>query len=162
MKLSEQIFPRPVILICTVDSKGRENVMPASFFMPVSFNPKYVATAISPMRYTFTCLKEVGEFTANVATLEILEQVKYCGSVSGRYVDKFAKCGLRKEASIKVKPPVIVDCPISLECIVKDMKEFGDHYIVVGYVVHEHVRRRDFVPLLHYTGDIYMLPRNIS
>jgi len=32
------------------------------------------------------------------------------------------------------------------------MKEFGDHYIVVGKVVEEHVERGVFKPILHYSG----------
>lgn len=161
MKISEQIFPRPVLLVCTVDGKGKENVMPASFSMPVSFNPKFLAVSISPNRYTFVCLKETGEFTANVATAGLFEQVKYCGSVSGRDVDKLSCSGLRREPSVKVRPPTLADCPISLECVVEDMREFGDHHIVVGRVVHEHIRRRNFVPLLHHTGERYMVPKEL-
>lgn len=32
------------------------------------------------------------------------------------------------------------------------MGEFGDHWLVVGRVVAEHVERADFEPLLHHSG----------
>jgi flavin reductase (DIM6/NTAB) family NADH-FMN oxidoreductase RutF len=35
------------------------------------------------------------------------------------------------------------------------MKEFGDHFIVVGKVVEEHIRKAEFEPLLHYSGSEY-------
>ncbi|MEM2315023.1 MAG: flavin reductase [Candidatus Nezhaarchaeales archaeon] len=54
--------------------------------------------------------------------------------------------------SKEVRPPRIKDCPIQLECKVEFMKEFGDHYIVVGKVVEEHVERGVFKPILHYSG----------
>lgn len=159
MRISQQIFPRPVVLVVTVNGKGKENVMPASFVMPVSFSPKYVAVAIAPERHTFSNLKEVGEFTVNVATLEMLDQVKVCGSYSGRDVDKFSIAKLTKAPSKKVKPPGIAESPVTLECVVTRMDLFGDHYLVVGRVVEEHVRRTEFSPLLHYTGDRYMEAR---
>ncbi len=159
MRISQQIFPRPVLLVVSVDGRGRENIMPASFVMPVSFSPKYVAIAIAPERQTFSNLKEVGEFTANVATLEMLDQVKVCGSYSGRDVDKFSMVMLTKVPSKKIRPPGIAESPITLECVIVHMELFGDHYLLVGKVVEEHVRRREFNPLLHYTGDYYMEAR---
>jgi flavin reductase (DIM6/NTAB) family NADH-FMN oxidoreductase RutF len=47
MRIGEQIFPRVVALIVSTDENGGRNVMTASFLMPVSFNPKYVALAIA-------------------------------------------------------------------------------------------------------------------
>lgn len=159
MRISQQIFPRPVVLVATVDGDGKDNVMPASFVMPVSFSPKYVAVSIAPERQTFSNLRKVGEFTVNVATLEMLEQVKVCGSCSGRDLDKFSMARLTKVPSKKVRPPGIAESPITLECLVEYMGRFGDHYLVVGRVVEEYVRRMEFSPLLHYAGDRYMEAR---
>ncbi|MEM2910778.1 MAG: flavin reductase family protein [Nitrososphaerota archaeon] len=156
MRISQQIFPRPVVLVVTVDGRGKENVMPASFVMPVSFSPKYVAVAIAPERHTFSNLREVGEFTANLTTLEMLEQVKICGSYSGRNVNKFSMVRLSKAPSKKVRPPSITESPVTFECVVEYMGLFGDHYLVVGKVVEEHVKRTEFSPLLHQSGDRYM------
>lgn len=162
MRISQEIFPRPVVLVVTVDGKGKENIMPASFVMPVSFSPKYVAIAVAPERHTFSNLKEVGEFTVNVATLEMLEQVRVCGSHSGRDVDKFSMTKLTKTPSKKISPSGIAESPITLECVVVYMNPFGDHYLVVGKVVEEHVRKTTFSPLLHYTGDSYMEARALK
>lgn len=162
MRISQQIFPRPVVLVVTVDGRGRENVMPASFVMPVSFNPKYLAVAIAPERHTLSNLMEVGEFTANVATLDMLEQVKVCGSYSGRDVDKFSMARLSRMPSKKVRPPGIVESPITFECVVEYTGLFGDHYLVVGRVVEEHVRSTEFRPLLHYSGDRYMESKDLQ
>ncbi len=58
MRISEQIFPRVVILICSTDGK-KDNVMSASFLMPISFEPKYLAFSILPKRHTFKNLKKI-------------------------------------------------------------------------------------------------------
>jgi len=154
MRISEQIFPRVVALICTTDGK-KDNVMTASFLMPVSFEPKYVAVSISPQRHSFSNLKKVPEFTLNILEEKMLEIAKICGSYSGKDTDKFKLANLKKEKSKKVKPPMIKNCPVSLECEVELIEEAGDHYLVLAKVVSETVRKKNFNPLLHKTGDIF-------
>jgi len=162
MIISEQIFPRVVALICTSNKEGRPNVMTASFLMPVSFEPKILAVSISPKRYSFENLKEIPEFTLNLLTKEMKEIAEICGSFSGKKFDKFKMAKLEIEKSKRVLPPVIKNCPISLECKVLEMKEFGDHFLIVGEVLEEWIRKEKFDPLLHKTGEIYMVAKNLK
>lgn len=154
MRISEQIFPRVCALICSSNGE-RDNVMTASFLMPVSFEPKYVAVSISPKRLTLSNLNKVKEFTLNILSEEMLEIAKICGSYSGKNFDKFKMAKLEKEKSKFIKPPMVKNCPISFECKVELMKEFGDHYLIVGKVLNEAVRKKNFKPLLHKTGEIF-------
>lgn len=151
-RISQILYPRLTVLITTCDGSGKPDVATFSFFMPVSFEPKYVAFAVAPQRLTFANLREVREFVVNVPTIEMLDEVWTCGSVSGREADKFKLTGLTAVPSVKVKPPRIKECPVQLECAVEWMGEFGDHWLVVGKVVAEHVERTDFEPILHYSG----------
>ncbi|MCS7094171.1 MAG: flavin reductase family protein [Candidatus Aenigmarchaeota archaeon] len=157
MRISEQIFPRVVALVVTISKENKPNVMTASFLMPVSFEPKFIAFAISPQRYSFKNLQEVGEFTVNICKSEMKEQAIICGSLSGKDKNKFELAKLEVENSKKVKPPVVKNSPISFECKVEFMKEFGDHFLIVGRVVEEHIREKEFKPLLHKSGSSYLL-----
>ncbi|MDH5816115.1 MAG: flavin reductase family protein [Candidatus Nezhaarchaeota archaeon] len=152
LRISEELYPRLTVLITTCSKDGSYNVATFSFIMPVSFEPKYLAFSISPFRQTFKNLKEVGEFVVNIPTEDMLQKVWICGTKSGKDVNKFDLARLEIIESKKVRPPRIKDCPIQLECKVEFMKEFGDHYIVVGKVVEEHVERGFFKPILHYSG----------
>jgi len=154
MRISEEIFPRVCALICSTDGK-KDNVMTASFLMPISFEPKYLAFSLGPKRYTFSNLKKVPEFTLNILEDKMQEVAMLCGSLSGKDVDKFKEARLHKEKSKKVKPPTIKESPISFECKVVYMEKFGDHYLVVGKVVNEVIRKKEFSPLLHKTGKIF-------
>ena len=149
MRISEQIFPRVVALIVSIDENGKENVMTASFLMPISFEPKYIAIAIAEERLTFENIKKVKEFTVNICDKEMKEKAIICGSYSGREKDKFELAKIEREKSKVVKPSVIKESPISFECKLEFMEKFGDHWLVVGRVVGEHVRKKDFSPLLH-------------
>lgn len=152
-RVSQLLYPRLTVLITTCDRSGRPNVAAFSFVMPISFEPKYVAFSVAPQRHSFSNLREVGEFVVNVPTFDQLQTVWVCGRYSGREVDKFKLAGLTPVQSVKVKPPRIRECPIQLECVVELMKEFGDHWLVVGRVVAEHVEELEFDPILHYSGN---------
>ncbi|MEM1810951.1 MAG: flavin reductase family protein [Thermofilaceae archaeon] len=152
-RISRLLYPRLTVLITTCDGSGKPNVATFSFFMPISFDPKYVAFSVAPQRHTFSNLREVGEFVVNVPTFDLLQKVWICGRYSGRDVDKFKLAGLTPVPSVKVKPPRVGECPVQLECVVELMREFGDHWLVVGRVVAEHVEKLEFDPILHYSGD---------
>ena len=153
MRISKQIFPRCVVLVTSIDKEGKPNVMTASFVMPISFQPKYVAFSVAEERYTFKNLKEVPEFGFNVLSEDMREEAKICGSYSGKEFDKFKLANLEMEEPKEIKPPLIKNCPVSFECKIEEMKKFGDHYLVVGKVVREVIRNEEFKPLLHKSGD---------
>ncbi len=156
MRISEQIFPRCTVLIGSVNKKGKKNLMTASFVMPVSFEPKYLAFSISPERETFRNLRETKEFSLNLLSKEMKEVAEICGKYSGKDVDKFKLAGIEGEEGEIIKAPLVKEAPISFECKVEFMKKFGDHFIVVGKVVKEHVRKENFSPLLHKTKKEFM------
>jgi flavin reductase (DIM6/NTAB) family NADH-FMN oxidoreductase RutF len=70
----------------------------------------------------------------------MIDAVLGCGACSGRDgTDKFARFGLTPTLSRRVKPPVIAECPINLECRVVGFHTVGDHDLFVGEVLMEHV-----------------------
>ena len=81
------------------------------------------------------------------------EKAIICGSISGRDKDKFELTKLEKEKSKIVKSSLIKESPISFECKMEFMEKFGDHWLIVGRVVEEHVRKENFPPLLHKSKD---------
>jgi len=67
------------------------------------------------------------------------KEVLYCGTHSGREVDKFKETGLVAVPAKKVRPPLIEGCVANFECKVVGEIETGDHTIFVGEVVAAHV-----------------------
>ncbi|NHV99653.1 MAG: flavin reductase family protein [Thaumarchaeota archaeon] len=154
-RISEIIFPRVTGLVITCDRQGKPNIAAFSFLMPISFEPKYVAFAVSPRRKTFENLREVGEFVLAIPPMEMINRVWACGTKSGREVDKFTLLGLETRMAKAVKPPLVRNMPVQLECRVELFKEFGDHWLVVGKVLEEHVEKLDFQPVLHYSKNVF-------
>lgn len=163
MRISQIIYPRQTVLVTTCDKDIKPNIATFSFIMPVSFDPTYLAFSIAPERFTFKNLQDVDEFVFNICTEDMLDAILICGTNSGRDVDKFELAGLETIESMKVRPPRVKVCPVQLECTIEDMKEFGDHYLVVGRVVKEHIEKSEFRPIYHHTGkEFYKLGEKIK
>ncbi|MEM2784315.1 MAG: flavin reductase family protein, partial [Nitrososphaerota archaeon] len=67
-------------------------------------------------RYTHKLIEETEDFTINVPKKGMKDIIDFCGSVSGREVDKFKEKNLTPLPSKKVKSPIIAQCPINYEC----------------------------------------------
>ena len=137
--LAGALFPTPVALITTVDNSGRANIITLAWVGIVCSNPLMVSTAIRPSRHSHGLLKATPELVVNVPTRDLVAKTDYCGCVSGRTTDKFAATGLTALPSQQIKPPMIQDCPINLECRVVKTLSLGTHDVFISEVILIHV-----------------------
>jgi flavin reductase (DIM6/NTAB) family NADH-FMN oxidoreductase RutF len=134
------IYPTPAGLITSVDAAGRPNILTLGEVFNISISrPVILGIAIRKERYSHHLISEAREYVVNLPTQEIAEQVWYCGSVSGRTVDKFAASGLTPLPAQRVRPPLIAECPVNLECKLLGVQEIGDHDLFLGEVIVQHV-----------------------
>ena len=78
--------------------------------------PIFIAL-VRESRYTRQLLDESGEFTVNIPYGDVDSKIlSFCGTKSGREVDKFDAMGLIPEESNDVKAPGIRQFPLTLEC----------------------------------------------
>ncbi len=134
------IYPTPAGLITSADADGRANVITLGEVHNLSISkPVIVGIAIARPRHSHGLIRDGGEFVVNLPTADMLEKVDRCGTTSGREVDKFAAFGLTAVAAERVRPPLIAECPVNLECRLLDVQEWGDHDLFVGEVLVEHV-----------------------
>lgn len=54
---------------------------------------------------------------------------------SGRDIDKFKKLGLTKDKPIKINTPLVKECPINIECVIKSITNLGVHGLYIGEVM---------------------------
>jgi flavin reductase (DIM6/NTAB) family NADH-FMN oxidoreductase RutF len=135
---SNRLQPGPagvVVMATCIDFKGKPNIITLGMYMPISSNPPLVCIGVAPQRYSHRLIKESGEFVVNTPSIILEKKVDFCGSQSGRDIDKFAATGLTPIPSLKVKPPRIKECFGHLECRVMESHECGDHTLFVGEVV---------------------------
>ena len=133
------LFPCPVVMVTCVDSNVKPNVITLAWVGVVCSDPPMLGLGIRPHRYSYGLIEASREFVVNIPTVEILKEVDFCGVVSGKDVDKFSETGLTAEPGEKVKPPLIRECPVNIECIVKEKIPLGVHHLFLGEVVCVHV-----------------------
>jgi len=125
---------RVVLAVCT-DSEGKANIIALGWKMKTSINPPMVAISVGKARYSHKLISEGKEFVLAVPSEDIPKEVLYCGTHSGRDVDKFKQTGLTPLSAKFVKPPLIKECVVNLECKLVGQLDTGDHTIFVGQIV---------------------------
>ncbi len=134
------LSPRVTVLMTVKDKHGKVDVAPMSFVMPISFNPPLLAISIGTKKHSYEALMDKKEFVLNIPTEEILEKVWIAGGKHDPEISKIERAGLTIEPSEKVSPPRLKECPIAIECFLKDAKKYGDHVLVIGEVVGMRIR----------------------
>jgi flavin reductase (DIM6/NTAB) family NADH-FMN oxidoreductase RutF len=134
------VYPTPAALITCVDTaSGRPNIITLGEVFNVSLRrPPIVGLAIRKATWSHGLISACGEFVVNMPTTAILRQADFCGSHSGRSVDKFAETGLTALPARHVRPPLIAECPVNVECRLLSVQEVGDHDLFLGEVLEVH------------------------
>jgi flavin reductase (DIM6/NTAB) family NADH-FMN oxidoreductase RutF len=132
-------YPEQVSWAVSVDSEGRADIISLGWCMPTSFDPAMIAISVGKTRYSHQLISESREFVLAFPSEKMGEEVLYCGTHSGRDVDKFKETGLVAVPAKKVRPPLIEGCVATFECKVVGEIETGDHSIFVGKIVAAHV-----------------------
>lgn len=131
------VYPSPAGLIVSIDENGNNNIMTAGEIFNIGLmNPTIIGIAIRKATYTHSLISKSMEFTVNLPTVAILDKVDLIGTISGRNgLDKFKEYKLTPLDSGQVKPPIIEECPVNLECQALSITEVGDHDLILGKVL---------------------------
>ena len=135
MEPSTLLYPVPVVLVSCGDIKSNPNIITIGWTGIVCSDPPMVSISIRPHRHSAAIIKESREFVINIPTEDMLEKTDKCGVVSGRDHDKFGEIGLTPVPASEIKAPLIEECPVNLECVVKDIRSLGAHDLYIAEVV---------------------------
>ena len=132
------LAPVPVVLVACAHEELGYNVLTIAWCGVDCSNPEMIHVSIRPSRHSYRMIKESGCFTVNVPTVELTRQVDLCGVVSGKDGDKFERAGLTPLPASKVDAPLVAECPLNIECKVREVLELGVHHLFIGEVVAKH------------------------
>lgn len=137
-KIKSSLVPMPNVLVSCRDKDGRDNALAVGYCCNCSFDPPMVMVGIVPSRYSYPMVKETGCFVVNLVGSELKEIYNYLGSHSGRDEDKLKKMGIKTGEGVKVNAPILMDCPVNIECKVVDSIVTGSHEMFVGKIEYIH------------------------
>jgi len=100
--------------------------------------PPIIAISLQPKRHSYKLIEKHGEFVINYPTKDQLRDMDYCGTRSGRDVNKWEDLNLTKENGIAVQVPMVKEFPWNMECKVIKRIELGSHVCYFGEVVATH------------------------
>ena len=158
--LLSSIAPRPIAFASTIDSNGNVNLSPFSYFNVFSSNPPILI--FSPSRrvrdnttkHTLENAIETKEVVINVVNFPIVEQMSKSSIEYEKGVNEFIETGLTEVESLLVKPPRVLESPISFECKVQDIISLGESggagQLIIAKVVQIHIDKK----FLDKNGDI--------
>ncbi|MCX5733642.1 MAG: flavin reductase family protein, partial [candidate division NC10 bacterium] len=132
------LAPVPVTLLSCVGANGSANLMTVSWTSVACAIPAMVSVAIRTDRQSYPLIRETGEFVLNIPPTSLIRAVDFCGTASGETVDKFSRTNLTPIPALKVRPPLIEECPINLECVVRQCLPLGSHDLFLAEVVAVH------------------------
>ncbi len=129
--LQHVVAPRPICFASTIDAAGNVNLSPFSFFNLFSTNPPIVI--FSPARrvrdnttkHTLHNVQEVPEVVINMVTYDMVQQTSLASCEYAKDVNEFYKAGFTPVPASLVKPPMVKESKVNLECKVIEIKHLG-------------------------------------
>ena len=129
--LQHAVAPRPIAFASTIDTQGNVNLSPFSFFNLFSSNPPVVI--FSPARrvrdnttkHTLQNVLEVPEVVINIVDYDMVQQTSLASCEFAKNENEFAKAGFTEQKATIVKPPMVQESKIKLECKVLEVKPLG-------------------------------------
>ena len=134
-KPGTMLFPVPVVMVSCVAADGRPNIVTVAWTGTICSEPPMLSISLQKPRYSYGLIMESREFVVNIPSARLIRVTDYCGVVSGRDVDKFAAAKLTPGPSVSVKPPIIMECPVNIECVVRQVLDLGVHTMFVAEIV---------------------------
>ena len=117
LKETNKMLGHGGLLLASQDAEGKPNAMTIGWgTVGIIWGKPIFVVLVRPSRYTYDLIEITGDFTVNVPTPEMADEVSYFGSVSGRDHDKFKEKGLTATPGKKVKSPIVEECAIHYEC----------------------------------------------
>jgi len=126
--------PAPIMLIGAGEKE--HNVTTIGMFNLFSMQPVLLGIGVKSSRTLFKLLDAPPDFSVNVPSKDMVDQVIQCGEKSGSRINKFEDVGLTPVPGKRIKSPSVGECIMNIECKRKEVIEIGDHHWFLGEVVH--------------------------
>lgn len=129
--LQHVVAPRPICFASTISKEGKVNLSPFSFFNLFSSNPPVVI--FSPSRrvrdnttkHTLQNVLEVPEVVISMVSYDMVHQVSLASCEYPEGVNEFNKAGFTEVPASLVRPPLVKESKVNMECKVLEVKPLG-------------------------------------
>ncbi|WP_435894463.1 flavin reductase family protein [Oceaniferula spumae] len=143
--LTALVTPRPIAWVTTIDTEGRVNAAPFSFFNVFGSKPAMLAFAPGNKepgvpKDTARNIRTNGEFVVNLVDRSVAEAMVKTSAPLPFGESEIDGSGLTLAEGSTVKVPHIIEAPAALECKEHSTVEIGGNRLVIGIIQRIHVR----------------------
>ena len=129
------LYPLPAVMVSCGAGQEEFNIITIAWTGTICTDPPQCYISVRPERHSYDIIKKNGCFVINLTTAEMARATDWCGVRSGKDYNKFTEMGLTPVMAEKVKAPLILESPVNIECVVKEIKEIGVHHMFISEVV---------------------------
>ena len=115
---------------------GRPNFMALDWLTRVNYQPAMLGVCVNKGHASNAAIRQTGEFSVNVPTVDMVAVTDYCGLVSGKKEDKSQLFEVHY-GELKAAP-LIVECPLNIECRLVQTVELPSNSFFIGEIVNIH------------------------
>lgn len=142
------VQPRPIAWVSTISRAGQLNLAPFSFYNMVSANPPVVLFSPALNRDggpkdTLANIRETGEFVIATVTEHNAAAMNDTSTEWPRGVNEFEKARLTPIAATRVRPALVRESPVNIECRLREIIQLGTENgagnVVLGDILVVHV-----------------------
>ncbi|KQX22962.1 flavin reductase family protein [Variovorax sp. Root434] len=165
--LNALVAPRPIGWISSRDAQGRVNLAPYSFFNAFNYDPPIIGFSSIAWKDSVQNASETGEFTWNLVTRELGDQMNQTSAPLPRGEDEFPFAGLTAVAGRMVNVPRVGESRAAMECKVIDIVQFRNTagekvggWLVLGEVVGVYIDMALLKDGVYQTAEAYPIMRS--
>ncbi len=120
------LSPVPAVMV-SVGDKSLHNVFTVAWTGIMCTNPPVTYISVRPSRFSYDIIEKTGEFVINLVPSNLVKECDFAGVKSGRDINKFNELNLTPAKANKVNAPIIEECPVNIECKVREKIKLGTH-----------------------------------
>lgn len=112
---------------------GKANFMALDWLTRVNFQPAMLGICVNKGHASNGAIRDNGQFSVNIPTVDMVAVTDYCGIVSGHKEDKsnlFEVFYGELQAA-----PLIVSCPLNLECLLVQTVDLPTNSLFIGEII---------------------------
>lgn len=121
-------------VVVSVGTGSDSNLITLAWVARVVSKPPIMSISVRPSRHSFSLLNDLEEYVINIPFSNHVREMDFCGTRTGKRIDKWKELGLTQEKATKVRVPLIKEFPINIECKVIQKVEHGTHVLFLGEV----------------------------
>jgi len=144
------VAPRPIAFVSTVDEEGNANLAPYSFFNAFSSNPPILVFSSNrrvvdnTTKDTLANVIATKEVVISVVNYDIVRQMTVASVQFDSDISEFEKAGLTPVPAEEVKPFLVKESPVNMECRVREVQTLGEHggagHLIICEVIKMHIK----------------------